>query len=416
MSWFPLAQSISVILLALLICVPASAEQYIVNIDGSGDFVTIQAAVDAAASGDQIIVAAGTYVADPRNAAVIHVQDKSLRIFSNSGPVATKINGQNSRRCVLVTGDANHLVQLQGFQILNGKATAQDVDGDGNTQPDECHGGGLLAIGNCRVEVGYCWFFDNYSEFQGGGLAAWESNIDVSDCRFINNVCDKGDGGALRADLSQIRIENCEFNTNDARSGGGIYSRLSSLEVLSTEFKNNNASLGGGAMSTSGTASFHDCQFRTNTANQAAAIHMTDMNASMEHCLFFSNMADTTAGVEIGHDCVMTILSSDFQSNKALELGGAISVSSLAETTIRFSRFCENEPVVIYGKWIDGNNNAFTDTCYCLGDFDQDGAVDIKDMLTLIENWGAPAGDIDGDLTTQVSDLLILLQRWGSCP
>jgi hypothetical protein len=52
------------VLLSFFLSPALSAETWIVAKDGSGDFMTIQAAVDAATDGDVILIRAGTYVED----------------------------------------------------------------------------------------------------------------------------------------------------------------------------------------------------------------------------------------------------------------------------------------------------------------------------------------------------------------
>ncbi len=57
----------------------------------------------------------------------------------------------------------------------------------------------------------------------------------------------------------------------------------------------------------------------------------------------------------------------------------------------------------------------------CLADLDQDGMVDVQDLLMLLGNWGLcpPTGIWPGDLnfdgTVDVVDLLELLGAWGPC-
>jgi len=52
----------------------------------------------------------------------------------------------------------------------------------------------------------------------------------------------------------------------------------------------------------------------------------------------------------------------------------------------------------------------------CEGDFNEDGVVDVTDLLHILGNWGTPEGDINGDGETNVSDVLALIALWGSCP
>ena len=53
----------------------------------------------------------------------------------------------------------------------------------------------------------------------------------------------------------------------------------------------------------------------------------------------------------------------------------------------------------------------------CLGDIDDDGEVDVSDLLTIIAAWGSddPLADVDGDGIVGVSDLLTAIGNWGSC-
>jgi hypothetical protein len=54
----------------------------------------------------------------------------------------------------------------------------------------------------------------------------------------------------------------------------------------------------------------------------------------------------------------------------------------------------------------------------CAGDVDGDGAVDLRDLLTVIAGWGACAGcapDLDDSGEVGQSDLDAVLRNWGPC-
>ncbi len=52
----------------------------------------------------------------------------------------------------------------------------------------------------------------------------------------------------------------------------------------------------------------------------------------------------------------------------------------------------------------------------CVGDLNDDGAVDGADLGILLGFWGLPGGDLDGDQSTDGADLGLLLASWGACP
>ncbi len=76
---------------------------------------------------------------------------------------------------------------------------------------------------------------------------------------------------------------------------------------------------------------------------------------------------------------------------------------------------------------VGGHNGAqgdgvLTITCdpapVCTGDLNNDGVVDVSDLLLLLSEWGACNGcaaDLDDSGFVDVSDLLLLLSAWGDC-
>jgi hypothetical protein len=74
------------------------------------------------------------------------------------------------------------------------------------------------------------------------------------------------------------------------------------------------------------------------------------------------------------------------------------------------------------GSSADLNGNNVPDECECMADFDDNGAVDVNDLLILIGAWGdisTPenplATDLDGNGVVAVNDLLIAVGEFGSC-
>ena len=63
-------------------------------------------------------------------------------------------------------------------------------------------------------------------------------------------------------------------------------------------------------------------------------------------------------------------------------------------------------------------------TLPCPSDFDDDGKVNVSDLLKVLATWGAiaapcppsPRADSNSDCKVDVPDLLSLLGNWGSCP
>jgi hypothetical protein len=83
---------IPVLLLATL-CLPAFAATHIVKPDGTGDFPTIQVAIDAAGNGDTILLADGVFTGDGNRD--IEYRGKVITVRSQSG---------NPEECIIDCG------------------------------------------------------------------------------------------------------------------------------------------------------------------------------------------------------------------------------------------------------------------------------------------------------------------------
>ena len=69
----------------------------------------------------------------------------------------------------------------------------------------------------------------------------------------------------------------------------------------------------------------------------------------------------------------------------------------------------------------DYDGDGVLEDCECQGDIangEQDGVVNIEDLLAIIGTWGSsvPYADINHDGTVNIEDMLIVLANWGICP
>lgn len=115
------------------------------------DFQTIQAAIDASASGDTVLVAAGTYVEN------INFSGKVITVKSESGPNATIIDGNGRAPVVTFFAGEGPSSVIRGFTLRNG---------DSNLRV----GGGGIAVDGASPTITGNIIVGNRS-CSGGGIA-----------------------------------------------------------------------------------------------------------------------------------------------------------------------------------------------------------------------------------------------------
>ena len=170
---------------------------------------TIQAAIDAAAKGDTVVIAGGTYLENLRLSKAI-----TLHAYE---PQTVKIDGRQAGSCLCINDGAAGCV-IDGLTFTRGAPT-----NSGNK-----YGGGV----NCHVDatIRNCAFLDNGNKsttFAGGLHTDNGSNVLVQNCLFAGNYAWASGGATLtEGSKSIITFDRCTAygNTSDNFIGnqGGI--------------------------------------------------------------------------------------------------------------------------------------------------------------------------------------------------
>ncbi len=197
--------------------------------DGSGDFTSIQKAIDSALQGAVITVYPGTY----RENLVIGGKDISL--ISQKGPNSTIIDGSQSGSVIMLV-NVPASSRLDGFIIQNGSAI-------------RCAGG--IHCQNSSPAISNCIIARNSSVDSGGGIGCEQkSSPIISNCSLNENSALAG--GGISCDRSSPVIVDCLIIKNlaaaseDSRGGGGIFCYNSAPVITNCTITNNSASCGGG--------------------------------------------------------------------------------------------------------------------------------------------------------------------------
>jgi hypothetical protein len=217
---------------------PALATTYLIHPDGSGDFPTIQAGVDAAAPGDVILLGSGVFRGPGNRDVDFH--GKTLTVRSQSGHAdACRIDCEGSaqaphRAFRYATGEGFDAV-LDAVTIANGYAR-------GGWPMNQ--GGGILIAAEATPSIVDCVFEGNHSEM-GGAVYCNGASPFFSGCVFRGNSARHAGGALFFADNSFPVIETCTFVVNAAiDDGGGITAEWSGVTVTGCTFVRNHAWFG----------------------------------------------------------------------------------------------------------------------------------------------------------------------------
>jgi PKD repeat protein len=289
---------------------------------------SIQAAVDAASGGDEILVTNGAYglggrvVADGLTNRVALYKPVALR--SVNGPALTRIDGGtmfSPIRCVYMTNGAS----LSGFTLRYGRTLST---GDDWLMRSRCGGG--VWCESTEAVVSNCVIADCTSYGYGGGVFRGT----LFNCIVQSNRAQNSNGGGVYGSIlfdSQVRSNaawtggagdeslfiRCEITDNDAsyEAGAVICSTLSNCVVTG-----NGAYMSGAAIR----SHLYDCVVNANTAVHYGAVS----ESTLRNCVLQGNKADIDAAAG-SCELVNCLIS----SNQANVVGGA-SCCALVNCTV----------------------------------------------------------------------------------
>jgi hypothetical protein len=244
-----------------------------VNVDGTGDAATIQAAIDSAGMDDTLLVGPGVYSWSNQGSGneygMLHMMRgaPALTIVSEMGAAATILDAEYRNRVFFYQGyypGTPGGLTIDGFTFTRGLTTQPNNDiggaftahlsspilrncvfrgnhadrggaiwfgGHGWPQFVACvfeantaRTGGALYVVNTpyTVTLAGCVIHGNEASSTAGGIFGYNVPLVVEDCVFTRNLSTSDGGGMTLTNCYPSSVSRCTFYQNGAPSGGGI--------------------------------------------------------------------------------------------------------------------------------------------------------------------------------------------------
>jgi len=325
-----------------------------------GDAPTVQAAIDLATGGDQVIVGPGLWTG------TIDLGGKAITVESAKGPERTVLDaGGRGPGLRLVSGEGPRTI-IRGFRITGG--IGDDSIYDANSRV----GGGVVIIGGSPL-LENCILSGNVSSYRGGGLYASRSSFTLRECTVRGNDSEKG-GGVYVFGGNPV-IEGGSISFNDARyGGGGLFIDRSMVDCSGVLFEFDIARFSGGAIAVIDARPFiHDCRFLNNQASvTGGAIHLGWGASLREEGNVYVQQGDNVIGGSSGR----------LRAAKGACCFGDLCIEVL-----------EAACAAAGGRWEGPETDCVSilaSRCDAVrpGDLDRNDQVDIRDLGRLLHVWG----------------------------
>jgi len=293
-------------------------------------FTELQSALAVVESGDEVWVAAGTYLPDYDVNSGEHTLDRegTFQLMNGVEVYGGFVGGETRRDQRNPNPNTNGTVlsgDLLGddgpnfenndensYHVTTGSGTDENAVLDGFTvkagnadeRPDNDGGAGMYNNAGSPT-VGNCTFSGNWA-YEGGGMHNDSfSHPTLTNCTFTDNSASAENGGGGMCNFhSSPTLTDCTFNSNSsAVRGGGMYNGWDSNPALTDcAFSGNSAKRDGG-----GVANYYDCW------------------PTLVNCTFSGNSAEKDGGgMDSNYECNPTLTNCTFSGNSANRDGGGM--------------------------------------------------------------------------------------------
>jgi len=327
------------------------------------DYPTIQQALSAASSGDEVLVAPGTY----KEHLVIDSPQNGVKLHSEAGAAVTIIDGGGF--LVLTIEAVGPGTEVVGFTLQNGSGgirvmSASPLIAENIIRQNQTPGGGGgINLENSPATVQRNEIRDNRAAY-GGGIRCGAGSIAHIDDNIISGN-QAADGGGLTLDAPAIVTGN-HFLSNVATTGGGgaVSTGADGATFRNNEFRANSASSGaGGAIRTQGvhSSTIDGNVFVGNYSLTGGAIWASaSASPLITSNVFLDNQAAAGYGGAI--DCDIYVLGTIERNliirNRASVSGGGVSVVSSSNVTLTSNTLVLNQAPLGGALYVDAGSHA----------------------------------------------------------
>ncbi len=255
------------------------------------EYGSIQSAIDAAAAGDTVLVAPGTYTNCDEPPCKVQVANlfEGLTLLSEGGPDVTRLQLLPAGLSSMVTVAARHVggagATLEGFEITSQVPASR----------------GCVSFESTNIRVVSCRFLELETAYpDGAGLLQTGGVLEVVDCEFIRNRS-VDPGSALRSSVAgtgaRLLVQDCLFDACESTAAwiGGGPAQLGDVEVIGCKFVNNTAIETAGALKVGNvaTALVEKNEFignRSSSGPGAAMVSLARVSCDVRENLFVRNL------------------------------------------------------------------------------------------------------------------------------
>jgi hypothetical protein len=218
----------------------AQCRTWYVKADSTGDAPTINAAIDSAMSGDDVLVGPGTYTRTSEGVAgmfSIIMMKAGIWLHSEAGPEATIIDAEGLHT-VIWCSELNEQTIIEGLTITGGYRDGLAGEGGGGIH---CRESAVTITGNIITNNSA----QNYYGGAGGGgvFCSDCTNLVITDNLIAENTAGTF-GGGIWCNGSATVTNNLIVDNVAGIAGGAIHTRFSPATIINNTIVGNSAPTG----------------------------------------------------------------------------------------------------------------------------------------------------------------------------